>query len=203
MDFLKEYWYIGLGVLVLVYFAATRGNNGGSVTQIRQGTDDIALAQLASVEREADEARRYGVANSLLQYDLQLRGMGLEREQAQTNAELSRLNIANQVEIARVTAEGAAHSQELAAQSAYQLAQLQANSNNYANQLQYQQQQYVANRAYNSQQRNDWLGAITSGVQTILPLIFGNQTSGGSMNIPRIGGNGGGIYPSGSWTFGF
>jgi hypothetical protein len=199
MEILREYWYVGLGALVLLYIVASRSSSGGSVTQIRQGTDTVALAQIASAEREADEARKFGVATGLLQYDLSLRGLGLEREQARANVELNRLSISNQVEIARIGAE----SNNIAAQNAYQLAQLQANSTQYTNQLQYQMAQYNAERAYNAQRRNDWLGAITSGVQTILPMIFGNSTSGGQMSIPRSGGMGGGIYPSGSWTWGF
>jgi len=198
MEILREYWYVVLGLIVLLYFMS-RSTAGGSLTQTRAGTDTVALAQIASAEREADEARRFGVAGSLLQYDLGLRGLGLEREQSQAATELQRLNISQQIDLARISAS----TQNAAAASALQLAQLQANANNYANQLQYQLAQYQATRAYNAQRRNDWLGAITTGIQTILPAIFGSSTSGGGFHLPQIGGGTAPTFPSGGWSGGW
>lgn len=172
MEILQKYWYIGLAVLVLLYFAA-KNNSSGTLAQTRQGTDDVALAQIASSERENDESRKFGAAQSLLQYDLSLRGLSFNRDELQANTDLARISLGQQLDLARISAD----SQATAQNSAYQLAMLQANSNNYANQLQYQLSQYQIQRQGSQQTQANWIAAISSGLQTILPNIFGQSTN--------------------------
>lgn len=177
MEILQKYWWLGLGLIVLVYFAS-KSNSSGSLTQTRQGTDDVALAQIASSERENDEARKFGAAQSLLQYDLSIRGLGFNRDELQANTDLSKIALGQQLDLARISAE----TQATAQNSAYQLAALQASSNNYANQLQYQLSQYQVQRQGSQQTQQNWLAAISSGLQTFAPYLFGQATNNAGRN---------------------
>lgn len=178
MDFLKEHWYLALGALVIVFLLAKRG--GGGITQVSGGTDVAQLAAISSAERDADENRKYGLASSILNYDLSVRSLASQDS-------LARIGLGQQLDLAHIYAD----SQVRAAASQYQLAQLASNTQLSQYSQQAALQQYALQTAANTQRRNDWLGAISTGLQTILPVLFGNTSSSGGNSGGGIFGNGG------------
>lgn len=176
MDFIKENWIIVLGGLLVVLFLFSKRNNGqGSITQIGgSGSDTAALASIASNERESDENRKFGFISKLLDYDLSLKNLNFQ------NA-LENRNLDQRLDLARISADANAR----AADNEFRLAQLSYNTQLQMANQQNALQQYYYQKAFGQQRRNDWLGAISGGLQSILPMIFGNSTSGGSMNFPR------------------
>jgi hypothetical protein len=188
MEYLQKHWYIAIGALVVLFLLARR--NSGGLTQISGGSSEtaLALAQITSAEREKDEERKFGLISNVLNYDLSRRGL-------QSQDELARIGLGQQLDLARIQADSqrqALSSQFSLAQMAYMFQQQQA-------QQQFDLQRYAYNQAYNTQRRNDWLGAISTGIQTIAPYLFGQTTSGGNINLPRTPP----IFPSGDWNFEF
>lgn len=169
MEYVQKYWYLVVGALILLFFVSRR--SGGQVTQI--GGNDattLALAQMASAERGADLDRQFGFASTFLNYDIASR---------QTD---------QQLDLAKIQAD--ANAAALASQN--QLAQLAYSMQNqqYNNQL--SSQQYAIQQQASAQRRNDYLGIIGTGIQSILPAIFGNSVSGGGWSDWTIGGGFGG-----------
>lgn len=180
MELVQKYWYLVIAALVLLFFLARRGGGGMSVQQIG-GADanTLALAQLTSAEREADENRRFGLIGAILNY------------------QLSNKNLDQQIDLAKI----AGQAQTEALKNQYLLASLQSQTQAQVASQQFALQNSAIQRAYNNQRRSDWLGAISTGVQTFLPALFGNMTSGtnifGSGNFPStppIFGSGGGTW---------
>lgn len=192
MEFLRERWYLVLGALVLIFLVA---RSRSQATTVSGGTDSttLQLANLSSQERATDEANKYGLAQSLLNYDLAIRQQTNEQAQFNVTADLSRLNIGNQIQLAQI----AATSNNAALASQYSLAQLAYNTQLQQAQLQAQLQRQAVSAANAQSSRQAWLTGILGGLGTLIPTIFGNHTSGGSMQIPTIGfpgSGGGGIF---------
>ncbi len=166
MELVQKYWYLVIAALVLLFFLARRGGGGATVQQIG-GADSntLALASMASAEREADENRKFGLISTLLNY------------------QLSDKNLDQQIDLAKI----ATKAQTEALQNQFMLAQLtaQTQANQYSQQ--YGLQQYALQQQASNQRRNDWLGAITTGFQTVAPWFFGNSTTRGNINLPNIG----------------
>lgn len=174
MEILQKYWYVALGALVLLFVLARRQSGGVSVQQIGGNTEAaLAMAQLSSAERDADEQRKYGLIGSLLNYDL-------SKRQLLSSDSLQRIQLGQQIDLAQISADA----QTRALQNQFALQSLAAQTQLQQYQQQAQLQQYALQTAYNSQRRNDWLGAITTGLQTLSPYIFSQSTSGG-FNFPR------------------
>jgi hypothetical protein len=151
MEIVKKYWYIALGGILLLYFVSKQ-NSGPPILQQVGGSDSttLALAQMASSERASDLDRQYGFASAFLNYDLQNKQVAqiIPLAKMQYDAQLQALS-----------------SQERLSQLSFVLQQ---------NQL--QQQAQLQNRAMQiqagNQRREDWIGAITSGLQ-MFPDILG------------------------------
>lgn len=182
MEFLKENWYYVLGAVVVLYLLMNR-SGGTSITQIGSSEESIALGQLAYQEREADEARRFGLATSLLNYDLSLRNLGLDRMQMDIDAELGRTALSQQIDLARISAQSNAN----AFANQLQLATMQDSLARYNSQLEFDLQMRALRQQSNQQARADWIGAIGGGLQTALPYIFGaGRTGSGGYGTPPI-----------------
>lgn len=174
MEFIKQYPYIAIALVLGVLFLALRSrNDSGSFTKIDGGSENaLALAQLASEERESDENRKFGLVNTLLNYDVSKRTL-------ESQDSLARLALKEQTNLANLNA-----------QNQIQLAALQGSFQQYATQMQYELQRYQLQRAYNAQRRNDWLGLITTGISSVAPFLLGNFAGFGSAtgsNTPRFG----------------
>lgn len=173
MEIVKEYWYV-FAIAIVGLLILSRQNSGAQLQQIGGASGDtLALAQVAAAERDADETRRFDAMQNLLNYDLSLR-------QLKSNDALARIGLGQQLDLARISADAQAR----AMTNQFQLASLQAQIAQSQFDAQYRLQQYQMQTAANTQRRNDWLGAISTGIQTVVPFIFGNSTSGGNMNIP-------------------
>lgn len=166
MELLQKYWYLAIIAFIGLFLLARQQQSSGmSIQQIGGSNGEtLALAQLASAEREADEQRRFGLIGTLLSYDI------------------SKIQLGQNIDLAKISADA----QVKAAQSQYQLAALQAQNQQYQINQQAQLQNQALMNAYNAQRRNDWIGAISTGIQTIIPSIFGDSTSGGfgGFNFP-------------------
>jgi hypothetical protein len=160
MEYVQKYWYIVAAALVILFFMSKR--NGGAVTQIG-GNDSttLALAQMASAERNADMERQFGLASTFLNYDIALR------------------NTNQQLQLAKIQADS--NAQVLASQN--QLQTLSAWMQNQQSQAAINAQQYAIDRQANAQRRNDYLGLLGTGIQAILPNLFGNTVSGGGFGV--------------------
>lgn len=185
MEFVKDKWYLILAAVFVI--ALLYRKSGSGVTEIGAGSDFNALASIASNERENDENRRVGLISSLLGYDLSLRQLTAETA-------LANRNLDQQIDLAKISA----NAQTASFENQMRLAQMgynaQLQQSNAANAL----QRYYMEQQFGRQNRNDWLAAISGGLQTILPMIFGNQTSGGSVNPPQTPP----IF-GGGWSFGW
>lgn len=187
MEFIKQYWWIFAGGLALV-LVMSRGKGGGtSVTQI--GGDGSQLAQIDAAAAAQDQQARYGLINSLLNWDLGGR-------QLDASTDLSYAGLVASQNIAEINAE--ATSAALASQTS--LAQLgyQTQASLAAQQL---QAQLAAIRAQNSQQtQSNWFSLANTGLQSLLPLFLGglggsgSGSSGGTWQTPPIFGSGGGSW---------
>lgn len=166
MEYVKKYWYLVIGALVLLFFVSRR--SGATMQQVG-GSDSttLALAQMASAERGADLDRQYGLANSLLGYDLSLRQVNQTIPLANIQAQANALAMANQNELARLS---------YALQ--YNQTQQQAGI-----------QQQAINQTASAQRRNDYLSIIGSGIQAVLPHLFGNSVTNGGFGTPPIFGS--------------
>lgn len=187
MEILQKYWYVVVAVIAVVFLLMRNNSGGRQLTQIGGASaDTVALAQIAASEREADENRRYGLASSLMQFDLS--NKSLISQDA-----LARISLSQNIDLAKISAQA----QTQALNNQFAMAQLQYQGQMYQTQQQYSLQSQAYNNAYNMQRRNDWISAITGGLQTLSPYLFGSQTSGsGGLNIPSIfgGSNGGWVY---------
>lgn len=167
MEIIKQYPYVAIGLLALVFFLALRSRgSAGSITQIGGGADVLALAQLESSERDADENRKFGLINSLIGYDMAKRTLASQDS-------LARIQLSQQLDLAR-----------LSGQNAVQLAALQGSFQQYNAQMQYELQRYQLQRQFNAQRRNDWLGLITTGIGSVMPFLTGGMVGFGG-SAPR------------------
>lgn len=169
MDFVKQYWWIFAGLLVLVLFMSKGKASGGgvNVSQIGGGNDAAYLQATA-----ADQSQRYGLINSLLSFDLSGR-------QLASSERLSFAALSSQERIAETNADAAAAaaaSQAATASQAYQTQQ-------YLAQQQLQAQLAALQSQRSAQSQSNWMSLLGTGLQTFLPILgqnlFGNSGSSG------------------------
>lgn len=168
MEFVKSYWWIFAGVLVLLLLSSRQSAGAGvTVTQIGGSDSGLGLAQLDAQTQLADQSARYGLISSLLNWDL-------SRLQLDTNERIAYESLESSERIA--AAQSAAGLQSAA--YGYQAQQAAANA-----QLQAQLAAIAAANKANS--RNAWASFGAGALQGFMPL-FSNLFGGGS------GGSGGG-----------
>jgi hypothetical protein len=169
MEYVQKYWYLVLGALVLLFFMSRR--SGGGIQQVG-GSDATTLQIMAmnAAERAQDADRQFGLAGALLNFDLAGR-------QLDQNLDLARIQ---------------AEAQAAALYSQDQLARLSFAMQNNQFSQQAQMQMNAINQQASAQRRGDYLSIIGQGIQSILPMIFGNSVGG-------LFGGGGGSLPSGGY----
>jgi hypothetical protein len=202
MELLEKYWWIVLiavaGVLLL-----NRSGGNGSLTTVSGGSDQAALAAIASQERQADEANRVGLIGGLLNF----LNAGYDRTAA---AQSEHRNNLAQLNIARLNADSAttiAQYQAQNAQSAYNANIAMQELQNRIAQAQINANLAIARRQGNSQNLNSILQAILGGFSILQPTIFGNSGGSGGFGgfqFPTIGGSTPSWNPNsgGGWGFG-
>ncbi len=188
MDFVKQYWWIFAGLLVLVLFMSKgRAASGGgvNVSQIGGGNDAAYLQATA-----ADQSQRFGLISSLLSWDLSGR-------QLASGERLTVASLASQERIAETNADAAAAAAASQAASASQAYQTQQ----YLAQQQLQAQLAAINAQQSAQSQSNWMNLLGTGLQTFLPIlggsIFGN--SGGSSGGWSGGWGGNTGWSGGGW----
>jgi len=179
MEIIEKYWYIALGLLIVVFvFAKNKGQ--GNVTQISTGVDPVALAQIATSERESDENRKFGLAETILNYNLNNR-------QQQIDAELARAELGQRLDLAKITSDANA----LALRYSMDSENARLAAQRYAIDSEASFNRFAIDRTNSANSRAQWAQAITSNIPTILGAIFGNQQGSGTWQTPPT-------FPSGS-----
>lgn len=199
MEFVQKYWWILLGLVAVLFL--TRGKSAGGPTVSQIGGDGSQWAQLNVQADQADQSARFGLIGSLLNWDLAGR-------QLQSNEALSFAGLASGERIAAVNAQAAA----AAAASQATLSQYGYDTQAQLARLQYQAQLAAMRRQSSSQTQSNWFGLLNTGLQSILPLVFGGGNNSGN----NSGNNGGwgtwgtpSTFPTssnngwGGWSIGF
>lgn len=188
MEFVQKYWWIVLGLVAVLFVARGRSAGGPTVSQI--GGDGSAWAQINVQADQADQQARFGLIGSLLNWDLAGR-------QLQSNEALSFAGLESGERIAALNAESAA----AAAAAGYNVQAEMARLN-------YQAQLAAMRSQRGAQTQRNLFGLLNSGLQTFLPLIFGDggSSGGGGGGWGTIGtpttfpsGGGGGWPGRGGW----
>lgn len=188
MDFVKSYWWVFAGLLVVLLIFGRSKQPGGGVTVTQIGNDGTGLAQINAEAQAADQANRFGLISSLLQYDLSNRELA-------SNERLSFEGLHSNERVARIQAD--AQAEQLRQQSL--LDQYGYNTQAELARLQLQAQQ----AALRSNNQGQWLGLLNTGLQNLLPLFLGRNNNGGSggFGTPSIFGSNSGTWRD--WSFGF
>lgn len=178
MEFVQKYWWVILiGVVAALFVASRSKSGGGGSVQTIAGSDNAALAAIASSERNADEANRVGLISTFLGY-IQGNQALAAGERAQTEANATNIKLA---EIGSTSAQNLQDSQNA-------LQQFLAGE--------ISRQQLASIRAQESVVRQqNWFNLLGTGLST-LGGIFGNSLNIGSNNAGNIGlggGSGGGF----------
>jgi hypothetical protein len=187
MEFVKQYWWVFAGLLVLLFLLKSQNSGGASGPTLTQlgGTSsgDLALAQLNVSAAAQEQQTKAGLISTLLNWDF-------------ANKQLAANQSLGEKQIAASQAVGIAQ-----AQNQSTIAQLNANSQQSAAQLAYQAQLAQIKAQKSAQSQAQWLGLLNTGINDILPLFlpdgWGNGGNGGIFDF------GGGDGFGGGWGFGF
>lgn len=184
MEFIKQYWWVFAGLLVLLFLMKSQTSGAASGPTLTQlggvNSGDLALAQLNATAAAQDQQTKAGLISTLLNWDF-------------ANKQLAASQVLGTAQIASAEKVGIA-------QAGYQssIAQINANSQQSAAQLAYQAQLAQINAQKSAQSQSQWLGLLNTGLNTVLPLFLPDN-NGGNGGIFDFGGNDG----FGGWGFDF